>query len=168
MISPASRIPRLARATLIGGWVTLGSTVAHTAADGTPAPLVALLPVVLVASGVAWLAAGRRLKPPTILGLLAVPQVGVHLLSGYVHGHQEMLSPAMLSAHVVSVGFTAWTIATIERVWWTYWRSVSRVLQPIRIVPTVVAPPPVLIATRHRPTQRLLRYVLIRRGPPSF
>lgn len=152
---------------MVSLWATLLAVGAHVAGSGEAPPLVALVPVVLGSSALTWLATASRIGLGTALVLLAVPQVGVHALSAYVHGHSVLpTSVSMIAAHVVGVAVMAVGIALAERLWWAWWRRVGLVLR------TRVLPVPVARAQQPAPrvepllAHLLLDHVVVRRGPP--
>jgi hypothetical protein len=158
---------RLVRAGSVSVWATLMAVAAHVAGSGEPPSLVALVPVVAAGTALAWWAASRRIAFGSALLLLAVPQLAVHALSGYVHGHQVLPSePGMLLAHAVGVVLVAAGLSTADRLWTAWWRQVGFVL---RLVERRAAPTPSLApvgAVAPRLVSRLLDHVVVRRGPP--
>lgn len=169
MFSPRSPLARCVRASAIGLWVTLGACVAHLLGDGSMPPLIALVPVVAATVAVAAWSARRRLSVPVALALLAVPQIAVHLLASYIHGHLMVPSLTMITAHVVSIAVTAVSIAQVERVWWSLWEWARRALRGFavhRVLP--VGRPIVLISAGSMSLPSRLEHVVSRRGPPVF
>ncbi|MTB86909.1 hypothetical protein H9L21_08930 [Aeromicrobium senzhongii] len=167
MSAPGAPIARLVRAGAVSLWATLMAVAAHVAGSGEAPSVVALLPVVAAGAGLAWWAAGRRIGFTGALVLLALPQLGVHVVSGYVHGHAIVPStPAMLAAHAAGLVVVAAGIAVAERLWWSWWARVSFVLRPVhRSRRPVAAPVPPRAAGPVRHVD-LLDHVLVRRGPP--
>lgn len=167
MPAPGTPLARVVRAAMVSLWATLLALGAHVAGSGEAPPLVALVPVVLGSTALTWLATVRRIGFGSALLLLAVPQVGVHALSAYVHGHSVLPSSVeMVAAHVVGLAVMAGGIALAERLWWAWWRRVAVVLRPrVLPVPVVRAPRPaprVELSLAHL----LLHHVVVRRGPP--
>ncbi|WP_157519970.1 hypothetical protein [Herbidospora daliensis] len=98
---------------------TLIAVAAH-GAHGTTPPLLALVPVVLAAWGVAYGLAGRRLNRRELLGVLGAAQLGIHGLSVYLTGdvhHDETSSSGVLS-HAAATVLTALLLEYGERIWW--------------------------------------------------
>lgn len=165
MIAPDSSVSRWARALLVGTWASVGAATAHRAA-GEAVPLVALVPVAAVTVVAALLLAGRRLSLPLLWLLLALPQVAVHLLAGYLHGHPMAPSAAMLAAHVAGLTVVAIAIAKAEQLWWDTW---ARTTLAVRVLADVVVPAPATSVPPAPPSPRshhLLEHVVVRRGPP--
>lgn len=166
MPSPASTMARLVRTLLVGVWVTLGATLGHLAGDGSTPPLAALIPVVSGVASVAWWATRRRLAFSSLVGLLTVPQVAVHLLTDYVHGHLMVPSVSMLAAHAASTVVTAAVIAHGERLWWSLWESWSAHWRVLAVpAPLVALRPPVMVVAESSASAVPLRHVVTRRGP---
>lgn len=167
MSASGAPFARLVRAGSVSVWATLMAVAAHVAGSGEPPSLVALVPVVAAGTALAWWAASRRIAFGSALLLLAVPQLAVHALSGYVHGHQVLPSePGMLLAHAVGVVLVAAGLFTADRLWTAWWRQVGFVL---RLVERRAAPTPSLApvgAVAPRLVSRLLDHVVVRRGPP--
>ena len=165
--APGAPIARLVRAASVSLWATLMAVAAHVAGSGEPPPAVAVVPVVVAGGALAWWASARRIGFVTALGLLAAPQVAVHLLAGYVHGHQVVPGPSMAVAHVLGLVLVAAGIAVAERLWWAWWQRVSFVLRlgHARAVPARVPLP--CLTTGPVSRVRLLEHVVVRRGPPA-
>ncbi|GAA2075417.1 hypothetical protein IDH50_11815 [Aeromicrobium tamlense] len=166
MVAPAAPVARVVRAGSVSLWSTLIAVGAHVSGSGQPPPAVVLVPVVAAGAALAWWAAARRIGFAVALGLLAVPQVVVHVLTGYVHGHDVVPGVGMLVAHVLGLGVVAAGIALAERLWWSWWRHVTFVL---RLVRPVTAPVPVALALRGAEPlhpSALLEHIVVRRGPP--
>ena len=167
ILSPLSGPARVGRATVLGMWVVLGACAGHLASSGQIPPWIALAPVVGVTVAVAWCLAARRLRYGTVLALIALPQVVVHVLAGYVHGHPEVPSPAMLTAHLLATVVTAAVVARVERAWWLVWGWLTR--GPRSIGWSAVTPVPAVAVgwigrrVAHGP---MLAHHLVRRGPP--
>jgi len=143
------------------------AVAAHVAGSGEAPSVVALVPVVAAGAALAWWAAARRIGFAGALVLLALPQLGVHALSGYVHGHQVLPSTsAMLAAHVTGLVVVAAGIAAAERLWWAWWARVSFVLRPVFVSRRPVAAPVPPRAAGPALQPDLLDHVLVRRGPP--
>lgn len=166
MVAPVAPIARLARAGAVSLWATLMAVGAHLAASSQAPPAVVLVPVVAVGAALAWWAAGRRIGFAAALGLLAAPQVGVHVLTGYVHGHELIPSSGMLLAHVVALSVVAAGVALAERLWWAWWQRVAFVLRLDRPASLPVPLPLAPAETQPRLPASLLEHVVVRRGPP--
>lgn len=165
-MSPASQSARLVRAVSIGVWVTFGSIVAHLLGEGYLPSVVALVPVVGAATVATWWLGRRQLTLPIALGLLAVPQIAVHLLASYVHGHVMMPSALMAAAHVISIVLTGVTIAHAERLWWSLWEAWHARWQPITFTTPLVGTTVPALAGVSVAKPAELRYLVSRRGPP--
>jgi hypothetical protein len=168
MVSPTWWFARWARSVSVGLWVTLTAIAAHQFGDGGALSPVALMPVVAVTTTVAWWASRRRLTTPVVVGLLAIPQILIHLMSGYVHGHLMVPSLPMLAAHVVSIGITAAALTHVERLWWALWQWCRRTLDiPAFDIDLIAAHPQPrkVLALVGSP---LLAGAITRRGPPVF
>ncbi|MFO6453249.1 MULTISPECIES: hypothetical protein [unclassified Aeromicrobium] len=166
MVAPAAPIARIARAGAVSLWATLMAVGAHVAGSGQPPPAVVLVPVVAGGTALAWWAAARRIGFAAAVGLLATPQIVVHVLTGYVHGHELVPGWGMLLAHAAALVLVAAGVALAERLWWAWWRRVTFVLSLIR---PSSAPVSVAIARRGtdpRLPSGLLEHVVVRRGPP--
>lgn len=168
MPAPGAPIARLVRALGVSVLATLMALVAHVAGAGEPPPAVSVVPVVMAGGALAWSAAARRIGLATALALLAAPQLGVHLLAAYVHGHAPMPSSArMLLAHAVGVAVVGAAIATADRLWWASWQRVAAVMRlahPDALPPSGAAPARRRVLRGLEP--ELLAHVLVRRGPP--
>lgn len=166
-VSPASQPARLVRALSIGVWVTSGSVVAHLLGEGSSPSMVALIPVVIAATVVTWWIGRRQITLPIALGLLAVPQVVVHLLASYVHHHVMVPSAWMLTAHVFSILVTGVAIAHAEHVWWSLREAWDARWRPITVAtPLVTATLPTLVGVAAVANPAELRHFVSRRGPP--
>lgn len=166
MSAPGAPIARVVRAVAVSLWATLMAVGAHVAGSGEIPALVAVVPVTVAGGALAWWAAGHRIGFGTAIALLAVPQLAIHLLSGYVHGHQIVPSPAMATAHVVGLVLVGAGIAVAERLWWAWWRQVSFVLGIVRHAARPVAVPVPGPATEPVFGTTVLEHVVVRRGPP--
>lgn len=166
MSTPVAPAPRLLRAGLVTLWGMLLAVGAHVAGSGEAPPAVALVPVAAGVAALTWWATAHRIRFAGALVLLALPQLAVHALSGYVHGHQVLpTSAAMVAAHLAGVALMAAGVAGAERLWWAAWRRVAVVVGPVRsrprpvTRPVVPSPAPPLVTS-------LLDHVVVRRGPP--
>lgn len=166
MSAPGAPIARVVRAASVSLWATLMAVGAHVAGSGEAPALVAVVPVAVTGGALAWWAAGQRIGFGTAMALLAAPQLAIHLLSGYAHGHQVMPSPAMATAHVAGLVLVAAGIAVAERLWWAWWRQVSFVLGLVRHAARPVAVPVPGRATEPVFGTAVLKHVVVRRGPP--
>lgn len=148
-----SSTSRVIVASVVGTSVTLLAVVAHLLGHGATPPVLALLTVGVPASVLAYAASGKRLAFSTLLGLIAVSQVGVHELSTYLagpgpHTTVSMLdSGTMLLAHAVSTVATAAVLAYGDHLWWLLrtWRSAY--LMRVEVLRAPIAARPRLRAT---------------------
>lgn len=167
MSASGAPFARLVRAGSVSAWATLMAVAAHVVGSGEPPSLVALVPVVAAGTALAWWAASRRIAFGPALLLLAAPQLAVHALSGYVHGHEVLPSgPGMLLAHAAGVVLVAAGLSTADRLWTAWWRQVGFTL---RLIESRTVPAPSLHhlgAVAPRLVSRLLDHVVVRRGPP--
>ncbi|MCL3837344.1 hypothetical protein [Aeromicrobium duanguangcaii] len=167
MSAPGAPFARLVRAAAVSLWATLMAVAAHVMGSGEAPSVVALVPVVAAGSALAWWAAARRIGFGWALVLLALPQLGVHLVSGYVHGHQVVpATPAMLAAHLAGLVVVAVGIDAAERLWWSWWARVSFVLRPVRLSRRPVSAPVPRRGAEPVLRTDLLDHALVRRGPP--
>ncbi|TDC08059.1 hypothetical protein E1267_11325 [Nonomuraea longispora] len=106
---------------------TIAIAVAAHRAHGTTPPLLALVPVVLVAWGIAYALVGRRMARWELLALLGAAQVGIHGLSVYLTapGHHDPghsgigdSSTPMVLTHAAATVLTALLLEYGERMWW--------------------------------------------------
>lgn len=168
MSSPGSPLARAVRAALVSLWSCLGAALAHVAGNGEPPPAIALVPVMALGAALAWCTSGRRWGFAAVFGLLALPQIGVHVLAGYVHGHQTMPSGQMALAHVVGLVVVAAAIAQVERRWWSWWDRLMCVVRPVHLARGPIAIPAPMGEGACVPRGAVLTHVLVRRGPPGY
>ncbi|MBB6553207.1 hypothetical protein [Nonomuraea rubra] len=121
-MKPPGRTRRGLRSALVAFGTTVIAVAAHRANHGTIPPLLALLPVVLVAWGVAYALAGRRVTRWELLFLLGAAQFGIHGLSVYLtgpvhYGAGDVSSPMVLT-HAAATVLTALLLEHGERMWW--------------------------------------------------
>ncbi|WP_051485663.1 hypothetical protein [Nocardioides sp. J54] len=167
MIAPTSPLARWGRALAVGCWATLGAVAAHGTAGGQ-APLLAVLPVGVATVLVTGVLAGRRLSGTVVVLLLAAPQLAVHLLAGYLHGHDAHLPPApMLAAHLAGLALVAAGLAHGERLWWEWWAVVSLAVRVLRSAALPATAPLPVAAPARSTAAPLLDHVVVRRGPPA-
>ncbi len=157
---------RLARATAVGLVVAGVASASHVVGGGMHTSWLAVVLACLAVTAVAATLGARRIGTPTLLLLLAVAQVGVHALTGYLHGYAPWHDPAMLLAHLVGVGVSAVALGRGEALLWRLhaWLRPSIVGRP--------SPAPVVarrVATATvvpRDLSPLLTGSVSRRGPP--
>jgi len=165
--TPVTAASRVLRATLVTLWGTLLAVGAHVAGSGEAPPAVALVPVAAAVATLTWWATARRIRFGAALVLLALPQLAVHALSGYVHGHDVLpTSMTMVAAHLAGVAVMAAGVAGAERLWWAAWRRVAVVLRPQRTRVRAVWRVPALPTAGPILQTGLLDHVVVRRGPP--
>lgn len=165
MPAPGGSPARALRAAAVSLWATLLAVVAHVAGSGEAPPLVAVVPVVAASAGLTWLATARRIGFGAALALLAAPQVAIHLLSGYLHGHQVVPSGAMLATHLVGLAVMAIGVAVAEWLWWAWWSRLALVLRRRGWVRPLVRTP-LLPRSAAWSGASLLDHIVVRRGPP--
>ncbi|WP_204040395.1 hypothetical protein [Acrocarpospora phusangensis] len=170
------RTMRGLRSALVALSTTVIAVVAH-AGHGTTPPLLALVPVVLAAWGVAYLLAGRRITRWELLALLGAAQLGIHGLSVYLadpghhdpghHGVGDTSSPMVLT-HAAATVLTALLLEYGERMWWGLLSLLDVRYRMVRV--RDLPPPvrcPVPVASRTVPTlTRLCAGPVGTRAPP--
>lgn len=157
---------RLVRAAAVGLVVAGVASASHVLGGGSHTSWLATSLAVLAVSGVTLMIGARRIGAATLLILLSVAQIGIHALTGYLHGHAAWHDPAMLLAHLAGVGASAVLLARGEALLWRLhaWLSPSLVGRPS---PAPVVTRPVALATVvPRACTPLLIGSLSRRGPP--
>ncbi|MEV0624197.1 hypothetical protein AB0I81_63570 [Nonomuraea sp. NPDC050404] len=116
------RTMRGLRSALVAFSTIVIAVAAHRADHGTTPPLLALVAVVLVAWGVAYALAGRRVTRWELLFLLGAAQFGIHGLSVYladpVHPGVGDVSSPMVLTHGAATVLTALVLEHGERMWW--------------------------------------------------
>jgi hypothetical protein len=166
------RAMRGLRSALVALSTTVIAVAAHRAGHGTAPPLLALVPVVLAAWGVAYALAGRRVSRRELLALLGGAQLGIHGLSVYlagpVHHDPGDASLPMVLAHAAATVLTALLLEHGERMWWGLLRMLGGRYRTVRardLPPPVRRPVPV--ASRAVPTlTRLCAGPVGTRAPP--
>lgn len=157
---------RLARAAAVGLVVAGVASAAHVVGGGAHSSWLAVVLACLAVTGVTAVIGSRRIGTRTLLALLVAAQLGVHALTGYLHGHGPWHEPTMVLAHVVGVGASALLLARGEALLWRLhaWLTPSLVGRPSgapvvarRVAPATVVP---------RDLSPVLTGSLSRRGPP--
>lgn len=157
---------RLARAGAVGLVVAGVASASHVAGGGAHTSWLAVALACVAVTVVAAVIGSRRIGTPTLLVLLVAAQVGVHALTGYLHGLTPWHDPSMLLAHVVGVAASAVVLARGEALVWRLhaWLRPSLVGRP-PAAPVVARPvPTATVALRN--LAPLLAGSLSRRGPP--
>ncbi len=154
------------RAGFVGLTVAAVATASHVAGGGAHTSWLAVVPATLAVALVSAVLGGRRLRAPQLVALLVAAQVGVHALSGYLHGHAVWHESSMVAAHLVGVAVTAVLLARGEGVLWRLhaWLR-PRLLGSVPATPVVAGRVPVAVVAV-RPVDVLLVGSLSRRGPP--
>ncbi|MEV1239042.1 MFS transporter [Nonomuraea sp. NPDC050022] len=173
-----ARLPmRLARSASFTVVCVALSAIGHWLAGGNapgPGMVAGAGAVVLVA---ATAMAGRERSQPLIVGLLGTAQVGLHVLfastgeSPHLTGvHGQSTWPGMFLCHAVATLLTAWWLAGGEAALWSLLRRLaSRAVRILTPVAGPLWPPAAPVAADlvlDRPRERMLRYAVVRRGPP--
>jgi len=157
---------RAARSVAVGLVVSGVASASHLVGGGAHTSWLAVAAATVVVALVAAFLTGRRLGTTTLVVLLAVAQVGVHALSGYLHGQLPWHDPSMLLAHLAGVAVSALLLSRGERLLWRLhaWLRprLLGALQGAPVVATVLAPAASVVRV---PTSPLLGAVT-RRGPP--
>ncbi|MFG3442731.1 hypothetical protein ACGF0J_36285 [Nonomuraea sp. NPDC047897] len=151
------RTMRGLRSALVALSTTVIAVAAHRAGHGTTPPLLALVPVVLAAWGVAYALASRRVTRRELLALLGAAQGGIHGLSVYLadpvhhgpghHGTGDASSPRMILTHAAATVLTALLLEHGERMWWGLLRLLRARYRTVRargLAPQVRRPGPVV------------------------
>ncbi|WP_156368042.1 hypothetical protein [Aeromicrobium sp. Leaf291] len=160
-VSPRGAAVRALRSVLVGLTVALCGATAHVGAGGEVGAG-ALLTVAVVASATTALLAGRRLTTGQLVGLLALGQVGLHVLGSGSGPHDA----SMVLTHVVATGVSLLALRHAEDLWWRLADAVGDVLAVPQVVPVPVVDHVVRVtATVHR-GRRVVRTVRSR-APPS-
>lgn len=154
------------RAGAVGVVVAVLASASHVAGGGAHTSWLAVVLACLAVTAVAATIGARRIGAPTLLALLVVAQVGVHALTGYLHGLAPWHDPMMLLAHLGGVGVSAVVLARGEALLWRLhaWLRPSLVGGPTPA--PVVARRVAAAAVVPRALPRLLTGSLSRRGPP--
>lgn len=168
MSGAGSSLARALRAGAVGSWAVLSATAAHVAGSGEPPPAAVLMPVIPVVAGLTWWATGRRLAFPLALALITVPQLVIHVLSGYVHGHQQAPSAPMVAFHLVSAVLVAAAISYVERLCWLTWERLRTAGRRTPRIVCRVARSAARVVPSFLPHDTALDHVLVRRGPPQL
>lgn len=159
-VSPRGAAVRAFRSVLVGLAVALCGATAHVGAGGQVG-VAALVAVGVVASVMTAVLAGRRLTTGQLLGLLALGQVGLHVLGSGSGPHDA----AMVMTHAVATGLSLVALRHAEDLWWRLADAVGDVLR----VPHVVAVPVVEHVVRVRTAayrgRRVVRTVRDRAPP---
>ncbi len=174
MLTPQLPVARGFRAVLVGLSVAMLAVMAHVVANGMAPPVLAVVLVALIASGVALAVSGRRFSPLMLMVLIGSAQIGVHLLGSYLNGPAHHVDSAldprvMFAAHTGSTALTALLLGHGERMWWQLaawlapWRLTNLVahLSVERLVRLVVQ-------QIHGSGPVDIRFSVGRRGPPAF
>ena len=166
MWDPSRGWLRLARAAAVGLVVAGVASASHVAGGGAHTSWLAVVLACLAVTAVAAMLGARRIGTPVLLALLVAAQIGVHALTGYLHGLTPWHDPAMLLAHLVGVGATAVLLARGEALVW----RLHAWLRPSIVGPPSAAP---VVARRvpsatvvPRDLSPVLTGSLSRRGPP--
>lgn len=109
---------RLARAAAVGLVVAGVASVAHVVGGGAHSSWLAVVLACLGVTTVTATIGSRRIGTPTLLALLVAAQLGVHALTGYLHGHGPWHEPTMVFAHLVGVVASAMLLARGEALLW--------------------------------------------------
>lgn len=157
---------RLTRAGAVGLVVAGAASASHVAGGGAHTSWLAVTLACVAVTVVAATIGSRRIGTPTLLVLLVAAQVGVHALTGYLHGLSPWHDPTMLLAHLVGVGASAVLLARGEALVW----RLHAWLRPRRVGTLVPAPAvalrvPAAVDTPRAPSLFLVG-ALTRRGPP--
>jgi hypothetical protein len=174
--APTRGVPRVLRGGLLAATAAALAVTAHGLAGGgwPDSGFTLLLTALLAAAGTAL--AGRRRGLPTILGALAVSQLGLHLLLTDLDPHRGtgvvgVDWRVMTAAHAVAVLLTALVLTRAEAAVFAVAAALAAVL-PRRLASGPVTTPPrqrllpgVPVATELRV---LFHRVCLRRGPPAY
>jgi hypothetical protein len=175
--SPPAGLPlRLARSASFAVVCVALAAAGHWLADGdapSPAVIAGACAAVMAA---ATALAGRERSRVVIAGFLGTAQVGLHVLFAAQEvgphlpsPHGESTWPGMFLCHAVATLLTAWWLAGGESALWSLLRRLAagavRILLPV-VVPEPLAAPLAAERTIDRPRGRVLRYAVVRRGPP--
>lgn len=166
MWDPSRGRLRLVRAGAVGLVVAGVASASHVVGGGAHTSWLAVVLACLAVSAVAATIGSRRIGTPTLLVLLVAAQVGVHALTGYLHGLTPWHDPSMLLSHVVGVGTSAVVLARGEALLWRLhaWLRPSLVGRPPAA--PVVARRVAAATVVPRDGSPLLTGSLSRRGPP--
>ncbi|MBT2226544.1 MFS transporter [Nonomuraea sp. NEAU-A123] len=173
-----ARMPlRLARSASFTVVCVALSAIGHWLAGGNaPGPaMVAGAGAVVLAAATAM--AGRERSRPLIIGLLGTAQVGLHVLfasqgeTPHLAGvHGQSTWPGMFLCHAVATLLTAWWLAGGEAALWSLLRRLAaravRILPPVNDPMWPLAAPVAADLVSDRPREHMLRYAVVRRGPP--
>ncbi|WP_155339602.1 MFS transporter [Acrocarpospora corrugata] len=130
--------------------------------------------------GVTILAAGRERSPAVITGLLGAGQLFLHELftltsqpAHPLHGHDLSVDVGMLLCHLVAALIAGWWVARGEA---ALWSVLCRLVGDIsRLLPVLLSGPAQIdVVARFKVAdvsgfallERVLRYAVLRRGPP--
>jgi hypothetical protein len=184
---------RLARSTVFAVVCLTLACVAHWFAGGaSPTPQV-LLSGGLVVMTITAALAGRERSPGTVVGLLVAAQAFLHWSLGRVdmpvslpllgHGpgslpqeHGLSVSVGMLVAHLTAALLTGWWLCRGEAALWSVLRGIGAYAMRhlavlLALLRQDVTPAPGAPSMRAEPAicpacDRVLRHVVVRRGPP--
>jgi hypothetical protein len=182
---PSHPVFRTARAIVFAAVCVALATTGHIMVSHAPVPLLAVAAGLAGLTAVAAALAGTERSLATILAgllggqfllhvLFAAAQHGQHL----AHAHPAPAAPAggtaMTAAHVAAAAVSAWWLRRGERAVWELAGKVVTVA--VRLVYALVSAPAPLSPPSRRhpralplpgPSGAILRYTVVRRGPPS-
>lgn len=149
--------------------VTSGAltVTAHGVAGGDVAEFVPVLPLVVLIAGAAASLADRRSGRISVISALGVSQLTQHLVLSWMdHGHTSLLTPQMMTAHVVAAIGTGILLFHAESALFALVAAVTRLVpRPFAPLPaTAPLPVPVVAPVVLSPVQ--LTAALHVRGPP--
>ncbi|MCO6006094.1 hypothetical protein NE236_13960 [Actinoallomurus purpureus] len=180
---PNDPVLRLARAVVFAAVCVALAVVGHVTASHEAVPPAAIGAGLVGLTIVAVVLAGTERSLGTILAGLLGGQFMLHVLfTAAQHGQHMAHHPAALAspgtramtlAHVTAAVASAWWLRRGERaVWRLARRAAAAVIRPLRALLSSPVPLPapgghVLADSVGRPSERVLRHVLTRRGPPA-
>jgi hypothetical protein len=191
-MSPPPQRPlfRASRAVVFATVCVTLATLGHALASPAAVPGWAVLTGFGAVLGVTHALAGHERSLPTLAGGLLGGQFALHTLfasacAPAMAGHHPASVPggghgsgtAMTLAHVAAALLSAWWLRRGERAAWALARRVSaRADRPIRLLLALLGVEPAPPTTRipvvpaadvPRPAGRVLRHLVVRRGPPA-